>query len=459
MKAQTFLMAMALCFLPGIGYSSSNMCSQVFSELTSEAQETRDFYRYKYEQFESNRKDISASRELEGFQMDSAGPTKRRAFEDLGYVFTKDAIQSPSFEAFTKNYNKILDRKGVPQSMRLQPAIVLREMYPPGGREPEYIFFIPGKDKWPESRNFTIVDPKLGEAFNLPAKVITQGLRQRRWPMLDALHDASHFASFAENPEYMMAVVKAMQTLPKMERGSSLPSRIFTNMELLALADPAKVSEIRQLLFTPETKYTNGFLPLRVFFERLEGMKDADLLAHATKVAARFDSLMKEYGAGVYHPYEKNRVLFDRTGLTTDPYVAMSNYLSDYRSRELDNLNGHTFAALVPQKMRVLLSVLDPNSGKPFKLDEFNYQTYLNENLEGARRLIFQALLDQTVMAEYILWNSSQIRVENWIAATMSSEDMDINSPAALMIRDVFSPDSYQYIKMMRAADRKKEQP
>ena len=422
-------------FFSTVSKANGGMCADLFPTTAIEKE---------YQAFESQR--TASYKSLEDHKSmlaDSHYASKRKIFEELGYEFTDRKMLTPSFEQFVSNYNKALDKRGIPHNLRLQPSLVLKRELETGL---QVDFLTPGKDPWPEDSNIHVFNPAI-DRFNIPAKATMKALRAGRWPLLDSFHDASHFASFIENPGYMMAIVKSIQGLPPLQKGSSIPSRIFSNLEILALADPTKIPAIRSLLQTPEVKYATSFLPLKTFLEKIDSMPEADLIQHAETIVDNYHLLLKEYGAAVYRPYEKNEVLSFNGGTGGAPKPVLRSHLTRENDANVTDANSNTFAIHTPNRIKAFLELLKSNP--PPTLKELDFLE-LHSDAE-IQPMLVKLIREQVALAEYILWNSSHIPVENWIQISLGSEVISPNNPVAIMTRDVFGPTSYQYLMLMKA--------
>ncbi|RYZ93587.1 MAG: hypothetical protein EOP06_00020 [Proteobacteria bacterium] len=425
-------------------------CEQAFGTVFIQSSEA---YRKLVDDFDKRRVIDGNSRahdELRAIESDPSGPQKRQMLEKLGYVFGNGSIRVPPFQVFLKRYNSIFDEQGIPADLRIQPAFVFHTGKTFSGysnQEGEFLFVTPGLDSMPEQQGLRLVDPATDQ-FNLPTKASMQALRSGRWPMLDAFHDGSHFASFAMNPSYMIAVAKHIKSLPKLKKGSSLPSRIFMNLELLALADRDQLAKIKALLSTPEVGHASGHLPFRLFLKSVDALSESELRAHAQRLSEQYVGLMKDYGAGPFHSLEKE-ILKSAEGLAGNAYKDFKAMLVARHEDNIGDVYTNSFTAILPQKIRTLLTLVQ----KELTEQELSGLDYLViDNTRGAVRAnVFQMLRERVALAEYVLWNTSQFTAAEWVAATVSREKMDLNSPAALLIRDAFSFEGYQYRMMERS--------
>ena len=150
-----------------------------------------------------------------------------------------DSLTAITLTEFLGRYLQELKIKKVPKKEIILPAVVMIR------GESEIILVTPGVDPWPTDTGYRFL--KSEELFNIPFRAILGGLKKGRFPLMDSIHDVSHFVSFAQNPKYAAVLLKMIEKLPELDKYPIYFSRrLFYALELLSLADPIKIEELRR---------------------------------------------------------------------------------------------------------------------------------------------------------------------------------------------------------------------
>ncbi|MES3037262.1 MAG: hypothetical protein V4736_05075 [Bdellovibrionota bacterium] len=385
----------------------------------------------------------------------SEGPEKKKVLQKLGFTFKDGVMAGPELRKLIENYNTYLNELGIPVKERILPAITLvRDT--PTGKEFQYVAL--GVDPWPKEAGYRIY--RFGvDAFNIPIKDMMKAHRAGRFPIL-AYHDVSHFASFAKNTGYMRAVRKTMGALPKVPKGSSFYSRLFMMIEALSLGNPKKIEVMKKTFLTPAIKNGPGWLRLQEFQSHYASLKEEKIVKQTKLMAEKFDSLVIDFGAANFRSYERDnafsssaytyggkiniaeshviRFLMAEPGVGFQPMILRSNFAG---------ISGWNLGGLVKAYEKL---ATDPNA-----LDEQIGTALGNPSwkLEGGphttgKEVVLQLMREELSKAEFLLWNSSQIPVSEWVSTVLSAEAMNLNSKPAVILRDVIGANSQLYKKM-----------
>jgi len=175
----------------------------------------------------------------------SQGPQKIRVLTKLGFTFQLSAqrlvTKAPTWSEFAKNYKSVMDELKVPESKRLAPAVVLYRDVAEGQRE--YKLINPLKESFPaEAEGFKNLPIRI--EFNIPFKIIMQGLREGKFPLMTASHDMFHFIAFAMHPWFAEALVSAARGIRDEQITPAFKRRLFWMMEFTSVIKSGDVGRL-----------------------------------------------------------------------------------------------------------------------------------------------------------------------------------------------------------------------
>ena len=163
----------------------------------------------------------------------------------LGYEWANEKlVRSPNFFELAKNINQLLVEGGVNADNGFIPAIVLYrkfETWNPKKQQMEeqfdYKFVDPVREKFPEDmREWNVLTQDT--QFNIPFKPIFEAMRQGKFPILDAIHDISHFVAFIRFPELTKGLRANFERMDPNNVSHAFKKRQYWLTEAMSIPDP-----------------------------------------------------------------------------------------------------------------------------------------------------------------------------------------------------------------------------
>jgi hypothetical protein len=327
-----------------------------------------------------------------------------RMLEKFGFRFTQEKIEVPSFVEFSENYESYLDAAKIPEDERIRPAIT----------------FFNNKDYSARTLK-TLHDRSWNEKFEdwtppqnvrLSGRQMAEALESGRYPIfLEGIHDLYHLVLFAMYPEYAKALREGFRKLRQGKVGGAFLKRASYFLEVLTLADPIQIENIKTILTikepSPSTTYED-------FLESVNKLSNSELYEKQNFLLTHFEGFLRHYSAGTADLWERDRY---RQAFNAYKYFD----------------NQHT----PPEKNRFEDLLTDGMTHLPVILKELSVVVK-----SPARETLMRV---QVARMEYALWKSAtQITMAQWAKDTLQPE-ININSPTMKFIKDVFGESSATY--------------
>ena len=388
----------------------------------------------------------------------SKGAEKIKLLQLMGFKKIGDKVVAPDYTSLIFNYSKALRKAGRTQKETILPALVL--VKGPPGEAKDHILITPGIDPWPTEPGYRILSSK--EMFNIPFRTVLKGLKDGRFPLLEASHDISHFISFLAHPEYVATLREVVSELPELEKyPRSFSRRLFYALELLTLPNPTHKEQIRKMLLFPGVKSKNERIPFSEYMKFFEEVPVNQLIAHAQVLTKDYDSHLIDYGGGTSRSFEKNQLLLEDFNLnSSNEGFAFTELLTPNRTEQLAegqrSILGKIPSTILSQLLHYrtlpedkLKAIIDTNqsSGIYFNVDGNFWDGKLVPNYR--ERLDYLIRL-QVARMEFGIWETSnQLNLNYWLTETLKI-DFDKRSPIVRFFRDTYGSTSPFYIFLLQ---------
>jgi hypothetical protein len=388
----------------------------------------------------------------------SRGTEKIRLLQLMGFRKIGDRVVAPNYSSLISNYITALKKAGRIEKETILPALVL--VKGPPGEANGHILITPGIDPWPNEAGYRILSSK--EMFNIPFRAILKGLKEGRFPLLEASHDVSHFISFLAHPEYVATLREVISKLPELEKfPRSFSRRLFYAVELLTLPNPLHKEQIRKMLLFPGVKSTNDHIPFSDYMKYFEELPVKQVIAHAQNLTKHYDSHLVDYGGGTSRSFEKNQLLLEDFALTSaNEGFAFRELLTPNSTDQLAE-GQRSILGKIPST--ILSKLLEYHTLSEEKLKELvatNMSSGVYFNVDGKPRdgvLVpnYRERLDylirlQVARMEFGIWETSnQLNLNYWLTETLKI-DFDKRSPIVRFFRDTYGSTSPFYIFLLQ---------
>jgi hypothetical protein len=380
----------------------------------------------------------------------SGGNLKSILLKKLFIKKSDDSMTVVSFVEFLDRYIQEMKVNKVPKKGIILPAVVMIR------GDNEILLVTPGIDPWPKDEGYRFL--KSEELFNIPFRAVLAGLKKWRFPLMDSIHDASHFVSFIQNPKYAATLLKMIEKLPDLEKYPIYFSRrLFYALELLTLADPTKKEELKEFLLFPQVKSSTKRVPFYEYLQFFQSLDSKTLTTHAQKLIDGYDTFLIDFGGGVHRSYEKNEMIKTDFLNSERPIQTLVQLLGIFRP-ELSEVQRSILGTLPSETLRQLL-IFKKLPAKKFKeiVEQNSFASnYFNEPGTETFAKNYQQRLDQLIylqMArmEYGLWESAnRITVEKWLQETLTVH-LKPNSPILEFTEGVYGSSSILHQIMMNS--------
>ncbi len=380
----------------------------------------------------------------------SGGNLKSILLKKLFVKKSDDSLTVVSFVEFLDRYIQELKISKVPKKEIILPAVVMIR------GDSEILLVTPGIDPWPTDAGYRFL--KSEELFNIPFRAVLAGLKKGRFPLMDSIHDASHFVSFIQNPKYAAVLLKMIEKLPELDKYPIYFSRrLFYALELLTLADPTKIEALHDFLLFPKVKNWTKRIPFYEYVQFFQSLDSKALNNQAQKLVEGYDSFLIDFGGGVHRSYEKNQMIKNDFLNSEQPVQTLVQLLGMFRP-ELSEVQRSIMGTLPSEVLRQLLVFKKLPAKKFQEIVEQNSFASNHFNEPGTETLAknYKQRLDQLIylqMArmEFGLWESaSRITVEKWLQETLTVH-LKSNSPILEFTEGVYGSSSILHQIMMNS--------
>lgn len=252
------------------------------------------------------------------------GPEKLQVQEELGIRWnTKDApTVIPTWLEFAAKYRAALKRRGIDPMSTFTPALVLYKdlgevVNNTTGKKTmkrEYLFIDPLTDSFPEDISLWKILNK-DVQFNIPFTPIFEAMQKGKFPLLDAVHDVSHFVSFLRFPEFAQSVRKQMNNSPSVVT-SGFKGREYWLTEALSLPDP-NGERVNHSFLSKQGRPTKVRSPKEIEKE-LSRLGDKELVEYSYNLAKHMESQLRDVSGGNSNTAEKWYYLSESFGMSAE---------------------------------------------------------------------------------------------------------------------------------------------
>ncbi len=278
------------------------------------------------------------------------GSKKIKALSILGYRKINGVFAFPNYEIFVKNFIRALNLMKVPTIERLLPAVVfVREV----DKKKEFLFVVPGIDPWPVESGFRIYNSRDG--FNLPNRIVLMAMKNGRFPLLDGLHDTSHFVSFLLNPKYMRAIRRRLNSIEDLEKVNKIDDKMFFINELITMGNPEKRNLIDSILICSKIARPNQHLNFQEVLSKFKELPTTLLLDHGTKLIEEYDRLLIDFGGGSVGSWEKNRT----TDFRQNGIISLITFIEMHPSKNIDKYSYFESLSTASSTLKNLIRYLE----------------------------------------------------------------------------------------------------
>ena len=442
--------------LAAAGAVNGKSCKQSISSkhsaaLTTTQKQYDQTFKEKYEEVLQSKWQLDVKAEMSHILIDkSGGNLKARLLEKLLIKKSDDSLTVVGFMEFLDRYILELKTKKVPKKEIILPAVVMIR------GENEIVLVTPGIDPWPTEAGYRFL--KSEELFNIPFRAILAGLKKGRFPLMDSIHDISHFISFSQNPKYAAVLLKMIEKLPELEKYPIYFSRrLFYALELLTLADPTKIEELKTFLLFPKVKTSTKRISFYEYLQFFQSLDSQTLLVHAQRLVEGYDSFLVDFGGGVHRSFEKNEMIKNDFLDSEQPIQTLVQLLGMFRP-ELSEVQRSIMGTLPSETLPQLLvfkklpaqqfqKIANQNSFASNHFFEPGTQTLAKNYKQRLDQLIYL----QMARMEYGLWESAnRITVEKWLQETLTVH-LKPNSPILEFTEGVYGTSSILHQIMMNS--------
>lgn len=469
-----FIAFFCCTFTWSVGYASSEKkCSIVLNGLvdvrvanldeTPLQREYREKFLSEFEPMAQAKWSKQLTNEWFGILADhTGGPEKIAVLKELGFEEKNSVVTAPRYSELVKNYLRLVEYGSPEKTDPILPALVYVRRGARGAPA-DYQLVTPGVDPFPNEPGFYLLTA--AEMFNIPFRATLAGLKRGRFPLLEESHDVAHEVSFVMNQEYASRLVQVSRQVEAEKFPIGFSRRLFYIAEYLALGDPEKVSELRNILKAPNAlgpTDETSFLKYKNFFKNLPRQ---ELWDHAKNLITHYESFIRDYGGGVLRTFEKRNQIDTEMNSRFPDGEAHSLLIFLGRQRnELSAMMIHSMGGPMVAHLVKLLSLSELTSAQFEEVVNRNrllaqrFRKDPPEELNGDRGAIFdQPLLDnaQDSVNEYIALQVARMEYAIWMTATRLPEKVWIeeglqltppkNSQIAPFIRDLFGESSFIY--------------
>jgi hypothetical protein len=245
---------------------------------------------------------------------------KEAVWKELGFTWDGEGAPttSPNWTELARNYRKALEKRGIDPDSTFVPAVVLyRAVEGKPGDKPkkEYKFIDPLKEAFPEDMSQWKVLTKDVE-FNIPAKDIFDAMKAGKFPLLDAVHDVSHFVAFLRFAEFGQTVRARMKDATPETFSRGFKRREYWLTEALSVPDPGGQAQNHKFLKSHDR--STEVRTVAKIEKELEKMSEAELIEYSLELARHFESQLRDVSGGNSSPAEKWFYLSESFGMSAE---------------------------------------------------------------------------------------------------------------------------------------------
>lgn len=251
------------------------------------------------------------------------GAAKLQIYRQMGYEWMSPGAPSRTLTwiELAMNHWAYIQQKGLDPNKSWRPALVL---YKKIGTTVD-----PITKKVVEKFDYLLIDP-LTEPFpadiaswsvltkdvqfNIPFHVILAGMKERKFPLMDANHDFNHFISGLRFPELTAALIDMIQKAKPEDITLGFKRRQYWLTEALSVLDPAGFESNQRFLKAHGRSLTPARELKNVETELLK-MNEKALLQYALELARYFESQLRDVSGGNSNAAEKWYYLSESFGM------------------------------------------------------------------------------------------------------------------------------------------------
>ena len=139
--------------------------------------------------------------------------------------------------------------------------------------------------------------------FNIPYGPIMEALKEGKFPLLDAVHDASHFVGFLRFREFPQTVRAQVAKAAPEDISRGFKRREYWLTEAMSVLDPEGQAKNHQ--FLAERDRPTRVRSVAQIEEELARLSEAELLEYAYQSARHFESQLRDVSGGNSSSAEK----------------------------------------------------------------------------------------------------------------------------------------------------------
>ena len=224
------------------------------------------------------------------------GKEKLKVLTELGYRWKgKETAPevSPSWMEVAKKYRDLLIERDIDLKETFVPALVFFRANSDG--KVEHKLVDPLSESLPSSlEGWQVLNKDV--QFNLPFSAMLMAMREGKFPLLDAVHDLSHFISFLRFPELAREIRKEILLARDSDITPGFKRRQYWLTESLSVLDPNSTQE--NIKFLNKWNRPVGEENINSIENSLKKMKTQELIQYALDSAQYFESKLRDISGG-----------------------------------------------------------------------------------------------------------------------------------------------------------------
>lgn len=402
------------------------------------------FYFFVADQFEGRQK-IAIQKEL-GFEwLDLSQPPTR----------------APGWMDLARNYRNLLIQSKIDSKNFIVPALVL---YRTVDTKKQYLMIDPFVDSFPpESEGYKALTSNV--EFNLPFYVISDGLRNGKFPLLDAVHDVSHFVAFYRFPEFTKNIVSQFRRFKSESFTPAFKRRQYWLTEALSLPNPNSLESAKEFLRSKHRPLAPKTLSdLR---NSMTVKNKTELLDYALEISTFLESTLLDVSGGSSSSPEKYFYLSEVLGLRADAvangtlspngnvYGIVSLFDTIFKNqpvtfagnpKQVTNETAVFNFQIIASSLRYLSLALKENNPQKIAIhfaDPAGRFTTNNGNRspidlkKGAEDELLEMVKVLIAASEFILVKGASFSIQEWVE-TFLQPDLESSHPISQFLLEVF---------------------
>ncbi len=249
------------------------------------------------------------------FKKDIAEAEKVVVLNELGieWADNQDSPKvSPDWMTMAKNYRQALASRHIDLDSTFVPALIL---YKKNGEKFDYLIIDPLAEAFPaDMENWKVLTKDV--QFNLPFQTMMTAMKNGKFPLLDAVHDLSHFISFLRFAELTKSIRQEISRATETTFTPGFKRREYWLTESLSVLDPQSGKSNKQFLRSfGRPVEPRGPEEIK---KDLAALNTNDLLDYALASAKYFESQLRDISGGNSNAGEKWYYLGESFGVRAE---------------------------------------------------------------------------------------------------------------------------------------------